>query len=63
MKEIEIEQRHGYLLDGDGNVIDKFGNWRVGEHRVPDAVESIEYVDGPADHEREIHGDYRSDNS
>ena len=60
---MKIEQPHGYLLDGDDRVVLRFGNWDIGEHSVPDDVESVEYVDGPADHDREVHEDYRNDPS
>ena len=56
---IEIEQPHGYLLDGDGRVVDRFGNWTIGTHVVPDAVESVEYVGGASAHDREVHDDYQ----
>jgi hypothetical protein len=58
-----IEQPHGYLLDADGHVVRRFGNWETGEHNVPNAVTSVEYVDGPTDHTREVHGDYLPDYS
>jgi hypothetical protein len=49
-----IEQPHGYLLDADGNVVDRFGNWETGEHDVPDSVEAVEYVSGAAAHSKPI---------
>ena len=58
MSQIEIEQPHGYLLDENGRVVLRFGNWKTGEHNVPDVVDSVEYVGGPNDHDREIHDDY-----
>ena len=56
-----IEQPHGYLLDEDGKIYQRFGNWSVGETELPDVVESVEYVDGPSDHEKEVHDDYKPD--
>lgn len=58
---IKIDEPHGYLLDSDGRVVDRFGGWKVGVHEVTDAVKTVEYVDGPAAHSKEIHPDYRSD--
>ena len=55
---IMIEQPHGYLLDGDGRVVLRFANWSIGEHNVPDSVESVEYVEGPSAHDRDVHEDY-----
>lgn len=52
MKEINIEQPHGTLIDSDDYVVKRFGNWEVGTHKVPESVESVEYVDGPAAHTR-----------
>ena len=60
MTDIEISEPHGYLLDSDGKVVQRFANWSVGYHAVPDVVESVEYVDGPADHDRSVHEDYRT---
>ena len=56
---IKIKEPHGYLLDKDGKVISRFGNWRIGEHSVPNAVESVEYVNGPSGHDKQVHEDYR----
>lgn len=58
MKEIEITNPHGVLLDGDGRVVTLFGNWEVGIQRVSEAVESVEYVSGPAAHERSVYWTY-----
>lgn len=60
---IKIEQPHGYLLDGDGAVILRFANWETGEHSVSESVESVEYVNGPSAHEREVHESYRDEQS
>lgn len=60
---MKIEQAHGYLLDGDGRVVLRFANWSTGDHTVPDKAESVEYVDGPAAHDREVHHDYRDETS
>ena len=60
---VKIEHPHGYLLDSDGHVILLFANWETAEHSVPDATASVEYVDGPAAHDRDIHDDYRDDTS
>ena len=59
-KTIEIEEPHGYLIDADGNVIQRFGNWSVGEREVHPETKTVEYVNGPADHERDVHEDYKS---
>ena len=58
MTDINIEEPHGYLLDEDGKVVMKFANWSIGSHVAPDSVESVEYVDGPASHDRDVHPDY-----
>ena len=60
MKEIEIEQPHGYLKDSDGKVAIRFGNWSVGTHQVPDHIDptKTEYVEGPNSHETPVHSDY-----
>ena len=63
MKETTITHPHGYLLDSDGNVCKLFGNWQIGTHTVPDHVESVEYVDGPAAHDVDIHDDYLTERS
>jgi len=57
---IDIDQQHGILLDSEGRVVKRFGNWHIGTHEVPDIVESVAYVDGPAAHERSVHWIYRS---
>jgi len=56
---MQIEQPHGYLLDAEGRVVDKFGNWKTGDHDVPDSVVNVEYVDGPAAHEKAINDVYQ----
>jgi len=60
---MKIKQPHGYLLDADGRVVLRFANWSPGEHTAPDAADSVEYVDGPAAHDREVHDEYRDDTS
>ena len=61
MKNIEIEKPHGYLKDSEGKIVVRFGNWNVGSHQVPDVVNSVEYVDGPNSHDKQIHEDYQTD--
>lgn len=60
MNEITITQPHGVLLDGDGLVVVKFGRWETGQHQVPDSVQSVEYVDGPTAHKRDVADKYRT---
>lgn len=60
MKEISIEHPNGYLLDNEGRVVARFGEWPVGLHIVPDHVVDVEYVDGPDSHDRPIAEEYRS---
>ena len=48
-------------MDSDGKIIQKFANWEIGEHTVRSEVDSVEYVDGPAAHNVEIHDDYRDE--
>ena len=55
----QIEKPHGYLIDADGDVIQRFANWSTGEKQVHNATESVEYVNGPADHEKQVHPDYK----
>ena len=60
---ITIEHPNGYLLDQDGNVVDRFGLWETGQrdlsgHPHSDAIESVDYVNSPGDHDRDIHDDY-----
>jgi hypothetical protein len=55
---MNIEQPHGVMLDADGNVVQRFGGWRLGEYPVPSPVETIEYVDGPVAHKREVYWKY-----
>jgi hypothetical protein len=57
---MKIEQPHGTMLDADGNVVQRFGGWRPGEYPVPSAVETIEYVDGPTAHERDVYWKYNN---
>lgn len=59
MIDIKIEAPHGYLLDDKDRVVLRFANWQIGYHKVPDVVDNIDYVDGPADHERAVHEDYK----
>jgi len=56
---MKIEQPHGYLKDADGEVVVRFGSWKTGEHAVPDAVESVEYVDGPDSHTEPVADEYK----
>lgn len=58
MKELDIKNPNGYLMDANGNVCIKFGNWEIGTHMVPDFVESVEYVDGPSSHNVDVDQDY-----
>lgn len=58
-REIEIEHPHGYLLDEEDKVVARFGDWNPGVHKVSLAVTDVEYVDGPAAHDKEVHPDYR----
>ena len=55
-----INQPHGYLRDSDGRVVLRFGNWSTGSHDVPDAVDSVDYVGGPAAHDEPVHWRYAS---
>lgn len=57
---INIDRPHGYFLDNDNRVVLRFGGWKVGEHEVPKSVASVEYVDGSAAHDRDIHWMYGS---
>ena len=57
---ITIEQPHGYLKDADGKVVLRFANWSIGEHSVPDTVDSVEYVDSPSAHTEPVHDDYKT---
>lgn len=57
---VDIDKPHGIMRDADGKVVLKFGNWEPGEHDVPDAVEAIEYVNGPADHGVKLAEEYRT---
>ena len=61
MSEITIENPHGYLRDDEGRVVIRFGNWETGEHQVPDVVSSVDYVDGPADHDEQVADRYKPD--
>jgi len=58
---VEIEQPHGYLRDADGRVVNRFGDWTIGEHRVLEVVDSVEYIDGPNAHEEPKADQYRSE--
>jgi hypothetical protein len=55
-----IEQPHGYLLDADGRVVLRFAGWSTGDHDVPEAVTSVEYVSDPGAHDREVHTEYKT---
>lgn len=58
MTTINIESPHGCLKDADGRVVLRFGNWSTGSHDVPDAVETVDYVDGAAAHSEAVHWRY-----
>jgi hypothetical protein len=58
---IRVDQPHGYLRDGYGNIVLRFANWQIGEHNVPDPVESVDYVDGPNAHEDAVADQYQDD--
>jgi len=58
---ITIKQPHGYLLDADGLVVLRFSNWSIGDHSVPDVVDAVEYVDGPADHDKPVADKHHSE--
>lgn len=60
MREIQIEAPNGYLLDSSGDVVTRFGQWRIGQHQVRDAVDSVEYVDGPTAHTKPVAEKYRN---
>ena len=55
----DIQQPHGYLLDEDGKVIQRFGNWETGPRKVHAATVKIEYVDGPNVHEKTVNEKYK----
>ena len=64
MSKINIKEPHGYLLDDNGRVIDRFGNWETGErdlseHKYSENIESVDYVKTAGDHDMEIHDDYK----
>ena len=63
MTEIEIEEPNGYLIDADGKVVKRFGNWSVRTYQLPDVVEDVEYVDTPSSHERPVDDKYRTETS
>ena len=58
MRPIEIEHPHGYLVDSDGRVVQRFANWELGGHDVSDVIDRVEYVDGVDGHEKPVHDDY-----
>lgn len=59
---MKIEQPHGYLLDSDGNVIKRFGNWSTEkDHQIPPEAADVEYVDGPTAHTRPVAEEYQRD--
>ncbi|AFH22627.1 hypothetical protein OSG_eHP31_00075 [environmental Halophage eHP-31] len=60
---MKIEQSHGYLLDSEGRVVTRFANWDIGSHPVPDHVDTVEYVDGPAAHSKPVDDAYKPDSS
>jgi hypothetical protein len=53
-----IDQPHGYLRDANGDVVIRFAEWSVGEHDVPDTVDSVEYVGGPTSHTEGVADEY-----
>lgn len=62
MKEIVIEEPHGFMKDSNDNICLRFGNWESGAHVVPDYVDARrnpQYVAGPAAHQQPLHEDYR----
>jgi len=58
MTKINIEQPHGYLLDSNDIVVKRFGNWETGTHMVPEKVDSVAYVSGPAAHTTQTGDEY-----
>jgi len=58
---MHIEQPHGYLRDSDGLVVVRFGNWKIGDHQVPDAVKTVDYVDSPIAHQEPVAEKYRNE--
>ena len=66
MTKIVIKEPHGYFLDADGRVVDRFANYATGErdlstHPHADSIADVEYVGGPGNHDKPIHDDYRID--
>lgn len=52
---MKLDQPNGYFVDGEGRVVLRFSGWSLRQdHTTPDAVESVEYVDNPADLTREV---------
>jgi hypothetical protein len=58
---MQIYQSDGYLRDADGDVVVRFANWETGDHTVPEAVESVDYVSGPAAHDEPVAEKYLPD--
>lgn len=58
---MKIERPHGYLRDADGRIVARFANWEVGDHNVVESVESVDYVDGPAAHGKQIAAKYKTE--
>jgi hypothetical protein len=56
-----IDQPHGYLRDSNGDIVIRFANWRVGNHDVPDVVDSVDYVSGPSAHDETVANKYLPD--
>jgi len=57
---IEVTEPHGYLLDSDGRVVQRFKDWSIRKHDVGDTVATVEYVDSPNAHSKSVHNDYRT---
>lgn len=61
VKEINIQQPHGYLLDSEGRVVDRFAGFTPGVHKVSNEVVEVEYVDDRASLDREVHPEHKPD--
>lgn len=61
-QEIQIEQPHGFMQDSQGRICLRFGGWDTEQtHTVPDYVEDVKYVAGPAAHKQPLHPDYKNE--